>query len=89
EDEYDTGSSLLVTLPGLEIEKEVRMEEGNLAYVKAGKHVGEVGEVREVEEVPGSRPNTVVLEGEEGEFQTVEGNVYMVGEDEPEVDIGE
>lgn len=87
EEDYDTKSSLLVTLPDLEIEDEIRMEEGNLAYIRDGKHTGEVAEIVDIEELPGSRPANVTLEGEEGEFQTVEDNVYMVGEDEPEVDV--
>lgn len=87
-DDYDTRSTLVLSLPEMEIEEEIPLEEGNIAYVRGGKHVGEVAEVVDVEVAPGSNPNTVTLSNGE-EFQTVEDNVYMVGADEPEVDIDE
>ncbi len=83
DDDIDTKSSVLVTIPDLSIEDEIAFETGNLAYVTGGQHVGETAEVVSVDVQPGSQANTVTLEGEDGEFVTVEDNVYMVGEDEP------
>ncbi|MDY6773670.1 MAG: 30S ribosomal protein S4e [Candidatus Nanohaloarchaea archaeon] len=88
EEEFGTKGSVLVTLPDLEIEEGVEFEEGNLAYIIGGKHVGETAEIVSIDIQPGSQANTVRLESGEGEFQTVEDNVYMMGEDEPIVEVG-
>lgn len=89
DEDIDTRGSVLVTLPGLDIEDVVAYEEGNLAYVRGGKHTGAVAEIVDITVTPGSQDNTVTLENEDGTFETVERNVYMVGEDEPVVDIDE
>ncbi len=44
DEDIDTKSSLLLSLPDKEIEKEITFEEGNVAYIKGGKHAGTVGE---------------------------------------------
>ncbi|MCJ7478862.1 MAG: 30S ribosomal protein S4e [Candidatus Nanohaloarchaeota archaeon QJJ-7] len=87
EDGFDTRSSVLVTLPDLEIEEEIGFEEGNTAYVVGGKHVGKIAEILSIEIQPGSQENTVKLGSGDEEFQTVEDNVYMVGEDEPVLEV--
>ncbi|NYT04974.1 MAG: 30S ribosomal protein S4e [Methanomicrobiales archaeon] len=59
---------------------------GNMAMVIGGRHSGKVGRLTEIREVPGSTPNRVVLEGENGEqFDTIEGYVFMVGREKPAV----
>ncbi len=91
-DDTDIGTkgSVLVSLPDLEIEDEVPYEEGALVYVRGGKHVGELASIVSIDVQPGSQENTVTLESEDnGEFETVERNVYVVGDDEPVVDIDE
>lgn len=87
DESYSTKSSVLVTLPDLDVEKEVAFEEGNLAYVRSGQHQGTVAEIAEIRERRGMHPTQVVLESDEEEFETVADNVYMIGEDSPEVDI--
>lgn len=88
EEDISTKSSLLITLPGKEIEAEITFEEGNLAYVKGGKHAGTTGTVSDIIERQGAHPRTVVIETDNGDtVETVEDNVYMIGEDEPEVDV--
>lgn len=91
-DDADIGTkgSLLVSLPDLDIEDEVPYEEGALAYIRGGKHVGELATIVSIDVQPGSQENTVTLESaDNGEFETVERNVYVVGDDEPVVDIDE
>lgn len=88
DDNYATKSTVVLALPDKDIEKEITFEEGNLAYVKGGKHAGVLATIAEIEERSGTHPRTVTLETEDGdEFKTVEKNVYMVGENNPEVDV--
>ncbi|MFB6294755.1 MAG: 30S ribosomal protein S4e [Candidatus Nanohaloarchaea archaeon] len=91
DEEVSTQSSVLVSLPDLEIEDTVERAEGNIAYITGGQHVGETATVQAVNVQPGSQQKTVTLASDDGEFQTVEGNVFMIGRDEPvlEVDRGE
>lgn len=83
DDGIDTKGSVLITLPDLDIEEEIPFEEGNLAYVTGGKHVGETAEIVSIDIQPGSQENTVTLDADGTEFVTVEANVYMIGEDDP------
>lgn len=88
DDDYATKSSLLLSLPDGDVEAEIPFEEGNLAFVRGGKHAGTVATVTDIAEHVGTNPRIVTLETADGDtFETVEDNVYMVGEDEPEVDI--
>lgn len=88
DDNYSTKSSLLLSLPDKDVEKEIAFEEGNLAYVKGGKHAGVLATITEIEERRGGQERTITLESEDEEsFKTVEKNVYMVGEGSSEVDV--
>lgn len=88
DDNHDTKSSLVLSLPDKDVEKEIAFEEGNVAYVKGGKHAGTLATITEITEERGGQQRTVTLETEDDEeFKTVERNVFMVGEDEPEVDV--
>lgn len=87
DEEYSTQASLVVDLENREIESEIPLEEGILAYITGGRHVGELAEIQEIETVQGSQSNRVHLENEEGTFQTVVEYVYVVGTDEPEVTV--
>ncbi len=89
EEDYGTKGSVLVTAPGLDIEEEAGFEEGNLAYIRGGKHTGRIAEIQDIKVNAGSTPNTVTLEDDGDEFETVEENVYVVGEDEPLVQLPE
>ncbi|MDY6761546.1 MAG: 30S ribosomal protein S4e [Candidatus Nanohaloarchaea archaeon] len=87
DEDVPTQSSVLVSLPELAVEETVEREDGNLAYIIGGQHVGETATVRSVDVQAGSQQNTVTLESDDGEFQTVEQNVYMIGEDEPLLEV--
>lgn len=84
--DVDTKSSVLVSLPDLAIEDAIPLEEGVLAYVRGGRHIGRVATVQEIEVGRGSNPNRVTLEADGDTFETVERNVYVIGQDEPALD---
>lgn len=88
DDGYDTKSSLVVTVPDLDVEDEIAFEEGNTAYITGGQHAGTVATVTDIRKRPGGQERRILLETDDGEqVETVESYVYMIGEDGPEVDI--
>jgi small subunit ribosomal protein S4e len=86
EDDYATGDTIRITVPGQEIAEHFPFHEGAPAYVTGGNHVGEIGTIEERKVVRSSSPNMVELTDEET-FRTTEEFAFVVGEDEPEIDI--
>lgn len=87
ESDAPTGSTLVLEVPEKEVAETVPMEPGNLAFITGGKHAGQMAVIEEYVVGPGSNPNQVTLERDGEEFATVEKYVFVVGEDEPEVEI--
>jgi small subunit ribosomal protein S4e len=83
----DFGTRGTIVLEDEDIIASVPFEEGSLAYVTGGQHVGELAEIVDIDIIKGSQPNRVTLKGEDGEFETIEDYVYVIGEDEPEVEV--
>ncbi|WP_456474532.1 30S ribosomal protein S4e [Candidatus Pyrohabitans sp.] len=83
EDVYSTKDTLLITLKKGNIKKHVPYKEGNLAYIIGGSHMGEVARIKEIKQVRSPQPNVVVLTGDDGEFETIEDYVFVVGENKP------
>ncbi|CAD7767913.1 30S ribosomal protein S4e [Candidatus Methanoperedenaceae archaeon GB37] len=86
--EYNTGDSLILSLPDKEISKHLRFAEGKTAMIIGGKHSGEIGRIAGRRVVRGSAPNMVRVMIGEREVETPERYVYVIGEDEPEITIG-
>jgi len=83
EDVYKTGDSVLISIPEQDIVGHVSFEEGKLAYITGGKHVGEFAKIVEIEKRK-LYPDIITLENKDGEkFKTVRDYVFVVGDDEP------
>ncbi|RBI63938.1 30S ribosomal protein S4e [halophilic archaeon] len=78
--EYDAKDSVVVSNDDNEIVAHFPYEEGCLVTAVSGTHAGDVGEVTDVEVTPGSGSNGVVVEGEDGTFETVEEYVVVIDE---------
>jgi len=85
--EYNTGDSIILSLPEKEIADRIEFKEGNLAMVIGGSHSGEVGSIKEIKIVRSSRPNRVIISGKE-EFETTANHVFMIGTDKPAIKLG-
>lgn len=85
--DVETGSTLVLRMPERDVQRTVGMEAGNLAFVTDGKHAGQLATIEEYEVVKSSSPNRVRLERDGETFATIEEYVFVVGEDEPEVEI--
>jgi small subunit ribosomal protein S4e len=78
--EYGTNDSVVVDNESKEIVAHFSYEEGALVTAVAGSHAGEIGTLAEITVTPGSGPNTVRVEQDDGEFETVEDYVVVIDE---------
>lgn len=85
----ETGDSVLLNIPELEIIQTVRRKEGNKLIITRGKNRGQVAEFREIKVVRGSGSNRAVAESSGAELDLPEKLVFMVGEEEPVIQIGD
>jgi small subunit ribosomal protein S4e len=83
---YKVGDSVKIEVPSQKVVAHLPLAPGALAYVAGGSHVGELARVERVEVRNSSQPNLVHFK--EG-FSTIKEYVYVVGEKNPEVTIGE
>ncbi len=77
---YGTGDSLVVDNDTGEVVAHFPYEEGALVTAVAGAHAGDVGVLESVEVTPGSSPNNVTVETDDGTFETVEEYVVVIDE---------
>jgi small subunit ribosomal protein S4e len=85
--EFKTGDSLVMSIPDMNIEDRIELKVGNLAMVVGGKHSGQIGKIKDIMVVKSSRPNRVIISGDE-EFETIVNYVYMIGKDAPVIKLG-
>ncbi len=85
--DYKTKDSVLLSIPEKEVLKHIEYREGNLALIIGGSHTGEVGVIKEINKVRSSHKNTVTISGEQ-EFETIEDYVFVIGENEPLINLG-
>lgn len=82
----DTKDVLKLDLPSQNIMESIEFEEGQMALITGGKHIGEIGVIEEYEIVKGPQSNIVHFEGG---ISTIEGYTFVIGRDTPEIKIPE
>ena len=80
DDEYSAGDSIVVSNDDNEVVAHFPYEEGSLVTAVRGSHAGDIGEVTEIQVTPGSGSNNVVVETDDGSFETVEEYVVVIDE---------
>ncbi|UPW01038.1 30S ribosomal protein S4e [Halorussus gelatinilyticus] len=80
DDEYSAGDSIVVSNDDSEVVAHFPYEEGSLVTAVRGSHAGDIGEVTEILVTPGSGSNSVVVETDDGSFETVEEYVVVIDE---------
>lgn len=80
EDVYKTKDTLLLDLKKKRIVGHIPFKEGSKALITGGKHISRIAEIKEYRVKRGSEANIVVLKDGEGEFETIEDYVFVVGE---------
>ncbi len=78
--DYASGDSIVVGNEDREIVAHFPYEEGALVTAVDGQHAGEIGTIEEISVTPGSGPNTVRVETDDGGFETVEAYVVVIDE---------
>ena len=81
------GDSLLVEVPEQKIAKEIKLEQGKVALVVDGTHIGEVAKIKEITPGTMTRPKLVLLEAGKTQFKTVESNIVAVGDSKPVIRV--
>ncbi len=84
--EYDGGDSIVVGNEDGEIVAHFVYEEGALVTAVNGAHAGEIGTIDEIQVTPGSSQNNVLVEQDDGGFETVEEYVVVIDENFTEGD---
>jgi small subunit ribosomal protein S4e len=83
---YKVGDSLKIELPSQKVASHLTLAPGRLAYIVGGSHVGEVARVEKIEVLNSPQPNRVHFK--EG-FSTIKEYVFVVGDQSPQVTLGE
>ena len=73
--EYKSGDSVVISLPGQEITSHHKFEEGALAYLTGGSHIGETATVSSREIKRSSKANEVSFD----DFGTISDYVFILG----------
>jgi len=84
---FKPGDSLILSIPEKKIEDRIEFKEGNLAVVVGGKHSGQTGRIKAIHVVKSSRPNRVIISGQE-DFETIADYVFMIGREQPAIGLG-
>src|SRR6056297_192233 len=79
-DEYSGGDSIVVDNEESDVIAHFEYEEGALVTAVDGAHAGEIGTVDEIQVTPGSAQNNVLVDQEDGGFETVEEYVVVIDE---------
>ncbi|NHN47229.1 30S ribosomal protein S4e [Halostella sp. JP-L12] len=78
--DYSGGDSVVVANEGGEVVAHFPYEEGALVTAVRGQHAGEIGEIEEIQVTPGSGSNNVVVDTDDGSFETIEEYVVVIDE---------
>jgi|TARA_B110000438_G_scaffold200848_1_gene192372 small subunit ribosomal protein S4e len=74
--EYNSGDSVVISLPSQEITAHYKFEEGALAYLTGGSHIGETATVRSQDIKRSSKANEVSFD----DFGTISDYVFILGD---------
>ncbi len=88
ESKIRVGDSIKIRLPSQKIESVLELKKGNLGYLVGGSNIGKIAKIVEIEPGTIKRPRLVKLE-KESKFQSVETNVFVVGEKKPLIELSE
>ena len=72
--EYKTGDSLVISLPDQEVKSFHKFEEGSIAYLTGGNHIGELATVRGQDIKRSSKANEVQFD----DFGTISDYVFII-----------
>lgn len=77
---YDVNDSLIISNDDSSIVAHFPYEEGALVTAVEGQHAGEIGVIESIHVTPGSGSNAVVVDTDDGLFETIEEYVVVIDE---------
>lgn len=90
EDSFSTGDTVQISLPDQKIVRHLKLAKGSYVVATGGGNVGRHGKVANIEPSSSARPTIVEVEEPDGQnFRTMEEYVFVVGEGEPIIKLGE
>ncbi len=84
-DKIKTKDSLMLSLSDPEILQHFSYKEGSKVMVIGGKHSAQIGEIEEIRILQSPESNVVKIKLPEGEFETLDDYVFVVGEEKIEI----
>lgn len=75
------GDSILLKIPKQELATHMKLESGSRCLVQEGKHAGKIIKLREILRRKGGKRPEVLVEGEDGNFETVLEYLFVIGKD--------
>ncbi len=87
DEKYSTNSTLLVSLPSINVMDYFEMREGYVAYITGGVKRGVIGTIKEIKIVRSFMPNRIVVETDDGEVETTMDYIFVVGKNKPSIEV--
>ena len=81
---YNTGDSLVISLPNQEVTTHIEMKKGALAYLTGGSHIGETAVVKDQDIKRSSKPNETSFD----DFGTITDYVFIISK-ENDIPLGD
>lgn len=75
---YNTGDSLVISLPNQEVTNHIQMKNGALAYLTGGSHIGETAIVKDQDIKRSSKPNETSFD----DFGTITDYVFIISKED-------
>lgn len=85
--EISPKNTVLFNLESKKIEDHFPFSEGNLGLIIGGHNVGLSGAITEIETQLGRKNRVVTLNTEEGPIKTTDNHIFIIGRDQPIIDI--
>jgi len=75
---YSIGDSVILTVPGVKVEKHVPLKEGSLCYVTKGKHAGSIAKVVEFKNLGMGRQQAKLETNDGATFYTIKRYLFPI-----------
>ena len=82
--EYNTGDSLVISLPDQKVTSHIQMKKGANAFLTGGSHIGETAVIKDQDIKRSSKPNETIFE----DFGTITDYVFIIGK-ETDIPLGD
>lgn len=79
--DFRTGDTVVVKLPGQEIRETLRLEEDSLVFITSGSKMGKVGRIKNIAK------NKIVVDVDSRDFEVAKTNLFVIGKGKPVIRV--